>query len=301
MSASSSKAVLLALLANGGIALSKFAVYGLTHSSSMLTEAIHSVADCANQVLLFIGMHQGKKAADPRHPLGRGQAPFVASFLVALLLFSMGGLYSLVEGIHKIRHPEAPHHLGWAVGLLLFAIALEGYSMWGALQASRAERGNRPLLRFMRQSSSTELVVVLAEDFAALVGLVLALAAVLLTLATGNPVWDGIGSVAIGLVLIGVALFVGVEVTSLLMNEAPPLALRAQIRQAVAADPAVARVLNLIAVIIGSDRLMVSLKVEFKAQPSGGALVDAINALEGRLRAQFPQIQHLFVEPDQGD
>jgi cation diffusion facilitator family transporter len=301
MSASSSKAVLLALLANGGIALSKFVVYGLTHSSSMLTEAIHSVADCANQVLLFIGMHQGKKAADPRHPLGKGQAPFVASFLVALLLFSIGGLYSLVEGLLKIRHPEAPHHLGWAVGLLLFAIALEGYSMWGALQASRAERGNRPLLRFMRQSSSTELVVVLAEDFAALVGLVLALAAVLLTLATGNPVWDGIGSVAIGLVLIGVALFVGVEVTSLLLNEAPPLALRAQIREAVTEDPAVARVLNLIAVIIGSDRLMVSLKVEFKAQPSGDALVDAINALEGRLRAQFPQIQHLFVEPDQGD
>jgi cation diffusion facilitator family transporter len=301
MSASSSKAVLLALLANGGIALSKFVVYGLTHSSSMLTEAIHSVADCANQVLLFIGMHQGKKAADPRHPLGKGQAPFVASFLVALLLFSIGGLYSLVEGLLKIRHPEAPHHLGWAVGLLLFAIALEGYSMWGALQASRAERGNRPLLRFMRQSSSTELVVVLAEDFAALVGLVLALAAVLLTLATGNPVWDGIGSVAIGLVLIGVALFVGVEVTSLLLNEAPPLALRAQIREAVTADPAVARVLNLIAVIIGSDRLMVSLKVEFKALPSGDALVQAINAMEGRLRAQFPQIQHLFVEPDQGD
>jgi len=298
MSASSSKAVLLALLANGGIALSKFFVFGLTQSSSMLTEAIHSVADCANQVLLFIGMHQGKKAADPRHPLGKGQAPFVASFLVALLLFSMGGLYSTVEGIHKIRHPEAPHHLGWAVGLLVFAIGLEGYSMWGAMLASRRERGNRSLLRFMRQSSSTELVVVLAEDFAALVGLLFALAAVVLTLVTGNPIWDGVGSVAIGLVLIAVALFVGVEVTSLLLNEAPPLALRAQIREVVTEDPAVAQVLNLIAVIIGSDRLMVSLKVEFRAQPSGDALVDAINALEVRLRTRFPQIQHLFVEPD---
>ena len=298
MSASSAQAVLLALLANGGIAISKFAVYAVTGSSSLLTEAIHSTADCANQVLLFIGLSQGKKPADQRHPLGKGQAPFVASFLVALLLFSMGGLYSLVEGIHKIRHPEAPHHLGWAVVLLLFAIALEGYSMRGAILASKAERGKRSLLRFMRQSSSTELVVVLAEDFAALVGLGLALAAVLLTLATGNPAWDGVGSVAIGLLLIAVALFVGVEVTSLLLNEAPPLALRAEIRAAVAEDPAVERVLSLIAVIVGSDRLMVSLKVEFKAQPSGSALVDSINALEVRLRSRFPQIQHLFVEPD---
>jgi len=299
MSASSSKAVLLALLANGGIALSKFAVFLLTRSSAMLTEAIHSTADCANQVLLFIGMGQGRKAADARHPLGKGQAPFVASFLVALLLFSVGGLYSLVEGIHKIRHPEAPHKLGLAVGLLLFAILLEGYSMWGALQAARQERGRMPLLRFMRQSSSTELVVVLAEDFAALVGLVVALAAVLLVMVTGNPVWDGVGSVIIGLLLIAVALFVGVEVTSLLLNEAPPLALRAALREAVAEDPEVAEVLSLIAVILGHDRLMVALKVRFRDQPSGHALVAAINALEVRLRLRFPAIRHLFVEPDE--
>lgn len=298
MSASSSKAVLLALVANGGIACSKFAVFLLTRSSAMLTEAIHSTADCANQVLLFIGMQQGRKAADAKHPLGKGQAPFVASFLVALLLFSVGGLYSLVEGIHKIRHPETPHMLGWAVGLLIFAIGLEGYSMWGALKAAAIERGRTPLLRFMRQSSSTELVVVLAEDFAALVGLGVALAAVLLVMATGNPIWDGVGSVIIGLILIAVALFVGVEVTSLLLNEAPPLALRAALREAVAADPEVVGVLNLIAVVVGSDRLMVALKVRFHEKPSGQALVDAINALEGRLRARFPQIQHLFVEPD---
>lgn len=298
MSASSSNAVLLALIANGGIAVSKFGVFLLTRSSAMLTEAIHSTADCANQVLLFIGMSQGRKAADAKHPLGKGQAPFVASFLVALLLFSVGGLYSLIEGIHKIRHPEAPHMLGWAVGLLVFAILLEGYSMRGALKAADAERGRTPLLRFMRQSSSTELIVVLAEDFAALLGLVVALAAVLLTMITGNPAWDGVGSVFIGLILIGVAGFVGVEVTSLLMNEAPPLALRAALREAVASEPEVLGVLSLIAVIVGSDRLMVALKVRFKDQPSGQALVEAINALEGRLRARFPQIQHLFVEPD---
>ncbi len=298
MSASSSNAVLLALIANGGVAIAKFGVFLLTRSSAMLTEAIHSTADCANQALLFIGMSQGRKAADAKHPLGKGQAPFVASFLVALLLFSVGGLYSLMEGIHKIRHPEAPHMLGWAVGILVFAILLEGYSMWGALKAADAERGRTPLLRFMRQSSSTELIVVLAEDFAALLGLAIALAAVLLTMITGDPVWDGVGSVLIGLILIGVAGFVGVEVTSLLMNEAPPLALRAALREAVAAEPEVLGVLSLIAVVVGSDRLMVALKVRFKDQPSGQALVDAINALEGRLRARFPQIQHLFVEPD---
>lgn len=299
MSSESARAITLALIANGGIAVSKFAVFLLTGSSSLLTEAIHSTADCANQVLLFIGLRQGRKPADPRHPLGLGQAPFVASFLVALLLFSVGGLYSLVEGLHKIRHPEQPHHLSWAILLLLVAIALEGWSLRGALRAAGPERRGRSLLRYMRQSSSTELVVVLAEDIAALLGLVFALAAVLLTLATGNPVWDGFGSVAIGLLLIAVAAFVGVEVTSLLMNEAPPLALRAAIRAAVDEDPAVDHVLNLVAVIVGSNRLMVALQVKFHDQPSGTALVAAINSLERNLHQRFPQIQHLFVEPDE--
>ena len=299
MSSGSTRAVALALAANGGIAISKFGVFLLTGSSSLLTEAIHSTADCANQVLLVLGMRQGAKPASPRHPLGHGQAPFVASFLVALLLFSMGGLYSLVEGIHKIRHPEQPHHLGWAVGLLLFAIALEGWSLRGALRAAEPERRGRSLLRYLRQSSRTELVVVVAEDIAALVGLVFALAAVVLTMLTGDPLWDGIGSVTIGLLLIAVAGFVGTEVTSLLMNEAPPLALRAAIRAAVDQDPAVEQVLNLVAVIVGSDRLMVALQVKFREQPSGAALVAAINSLERTLHERFPQIQHLFVEPDE--
>ncbi len=299
MSADSTRAVALALVANGGIALSKFGVYLLTGSSSLLTEAIHSTADCANQVLLFIGMRRGAKPAGPTHPLGYGQAAFVASFLVALLLFTIGGLYSLVEGLHKIRHPEQPHHLVWAVALLIFALGLEGWSLRGALRAAASERRGRSLFRYMRQSSRTELVVVLAEDLAALVGLVLALGAVLLTMATGNGVWDGVGSVAIGLLLIAVAAFVGAEVTSLLMNEAPPLALRAAIRAAVDEDPAVEHVLNLVAVIVGSERLMVALQVQFRDQPSGTALVAAINALERRLHQQFPQIQHLFVEPDE--
>lgn len=299
MSTGSTRAVFLAMAANGGIAVSKFGVFLLTGSSSLLTEAIHSFADCANQVLLFIGMRQGARPAGPKHPLGHGQAPFVASFLVALLLFSVGGLYSLVEGLHKIRHPEQPHHLGWAVALLLFAILLEGWSLRGALQAAESERRGRSLFRYLRQSSSTELVVVLAEDLAALLGLVFALTAVVLILLTGNPVWDGVGSLAIGLLLIAVAVFVGTEVTSLLLNEAPPLALRAAIRAAVAEHPTVERVLNLVAVIVGSERLMVALQVQFREQPSGTALVAVINALERDLKQRFPQIQHLFVEPDQ--
>ena len=299
MSTGTTRAVALALTANGAIALSKFGVFLVTGSSSLLTEAIHSTADCANQVLLFVGLRQGARPPTARHPLGHGQAAFVASFLVALLLFSMGGLYSLVEGIHKIRHPEQPHHLAWAVALLIIAVLLEGWSLRGALQAAKSERRGRSLIRYLRQSSSTELVVVLAEDIAALLGLVFALTAVLLTLFTGNPVWDGIGSVAIGLLLIAVAGFVGVEVTSLLLNEAPPLALRAEIRAAVSEDPAVDRVLNLVAVIVGSDRLMVALQVKFRNQPSGAALVEAINALERDLHNRFSQIQHLFVEPDE--
>jgi cation diffusion facilitator family transporter len=300
MSSGSTRALTLAFLANGGIALAKAAVFLVTGSSSLLTEAIHSVADCANQALLFLGMRQGAKPATAKHPLGHGQASFVASFLVALLLFSVGGLYSLVEGFHKVRHPEQPHHLGWAVGLLVFAILLEGWSLRGALQAAQPDRQGRSLLRYMRQSSSTELVVVLAEDIAALLGLVLALAAVLLTLWTGDARWDGIGSMAIGLLLIAVAGFVALEVTSLLMNEAPPLALRAAIRMAVEEDATVERVLNLVAVVVGNDRIMVALQVTFREQPSGSALVEAINGLERDLRQRFPQIQHLFVEPDHG-
>lgn len=298
MSATTSKALALSLAANIGIAIAKFLVFGFTRSSAMLTEAIHSVADCGNQMLLFGGMKLAQRPATPKFPLGRGQAAFVASFLVALLLFTVGGAYSVMEGLHKIRHPEAPHHLAWAIGLLVFAFILESISLRGALQAAKAERGNRSLIRYLRQSSATELVVVLAEDAAALVGLVLAFLAVLLTLITGNPVWDGIGSLLIGLLLIGVALFVGAEVSSLLMNEAPPLGLRAAIRSAVDDDPEVEATLNLIAVVIGSERLMVALKIRFKDQPSGQALIEAINALEARLKRAFPQIQHLFVEPD---
>ncbi len=298
MSASSSRALALSLGANLGIALAKFGVFALTRSAALLTEAIHSTADCGNQVLLFLGIRQAGKPPTSRHPLGQGQAAFVASFLVALLLFTVGGLYSVVEGLHKIRHPEAPHHLGWAVALLLFALLLEGVSLAGALKAAREERGRRPLLRYLRESSRTELVVVLAEDAAALLGLALALAAVLLTLLTGNPLWDGLGSLAIGMLLIAVAAFVGREVASLLMNEAPPLGLRAALRAAVDGNPAVEATLHLIAVSVGSERLMVALKVRFRDMPSGTALVEAINALERDLRARFPQIQHLFVEPD---
>jgi len=262
------------------------------------TVAVHSTADCGNQVLLFLGMKQAQRPPTSRHPLGRGQAAFVASFLVALLLFTVGGLYSVVEGIHKIRHPEHPHHLGWAVALLLFARVLEAISMAGAMKAAKAEQGRRSLYRYMKESSATELVVVLAEDAAALLGLVIALSAVLLVWMTGNPVWDGLGSLLIGLLLIAVAIFVGREVTSLLLNEAPPMLLRARIRAFVMEEPDVERVLNLIAVVIGSDQLMVSLQVQFKNQVDGDALVDAINGLEKRLKEAFPQIRHLFVEPD---
>lgn len=298
MSSASTRALALSLGANSGIALAKFGVAAFTRSASMLTEAVHSTADCGNQLLLFMGMMQAQKAPTAQHPLGRGQAAFVASFLVALLLFSVGGVYSVVEGVHKMRHPEHPHHLGWAVGLLLFAILLEAISMAGAMRAARAEQGRRSLYRYMKESSATELVVVLAEDAAALLGLGIALSAVLLVWMTGNPVWDGLGSLLIGLLLITVAIFVGREVTSLLLNEAPPMLLRARIRAFVMEEPEVERVLNLIAVVIGSDQLMVSLQVQFKNQIDGDALVAVINGLEKRLKAAFPQIRHLFVEPD---
>jgi len=298
MSASSSKALALSLGANLGIAVSKFVVFALTGSASMLTEAIHSTADCGNQALLFLGMKQAQKPPTARFPLGRGQAAFVASFLVALLLFSVGGLFSVVEGIHKIRHPETPHGLWWAIGLLLFAVLLEGMSLLGALKACRAERGRRGILRYMKESSSTELVVVLAEDIAALAGLSLALVAVILTMLTGNPIWDGVGSLCIGLILIAVAVFVGVEVTGLLLNEAAPIRVRQALRLEILEDPQVDRILQLVTVVVGSDQLMVALRVRFQDQVTDDGLMETSNRLEARLKDKFPQIRFLFVEPD---
>src|SRR5258705_4711214 len=218
--ASGTRAIIAALAANLGIALTKFVAFLLTGSSSMLAEAIHSVADSGNQALLLLGGKRARREATPQHPFGFGRERYVYAFIVSIVLFSVGGLFALYEGYHKLSHPEAITEWQWVpIVVLLIAIGLESYSFRTAIQESNKLRGTSTWVQFIRRSRVPELPVVLLEDFAALIGLVFALFGVSLTLATGNGVWDGIGTVLIGLLLVCVAIILAIETKSLLIGE----------------------------------------------------------------------------------
>lgn len=292
--------ILFALGANLAIALAKTAGAVFTASSSMLAEAIHSWADCTNQLLLLWGMREARRAPDAEHPLGYGRAIYFWSFIVALMLFSLGGMFSVYEGWHKWQHPQGLEHAGWAAGVLLFAVVAESFSLAGCLRDIRAERGELNLWRWFRQSRRSELIVVLGEDVAALSGLALALAFVTLTLLTGNPLWDAVGSIAIGALLIAVAWLVGMEVKALLMGQsAHPDAVQAMHRH-LRAQPEVAEVFNLITQQLG-DQIMVSVKARMQPTGSETGLIEAINRVEARFRAAFPAVGWMFFEPDLHD
>jgi cation diffusion facilitator family transporter len=292
--------IFFALGANLAIALAKTAGAVFTASSSMLAEAIHSWADCTNQLLLLWGMREARRAPDAEHPLGYGRAIYFWSFIVALMLFSLGGMFSVYEGWHKWQHPRALEHADWAAGILLFAVAAESFSLAGGLRDIRTERGEQSLWRWFRQSRRSELIVVLGEDVAALGGLALALVFVTLTLVTGNPLWDAVGSMVIGALLIAVAWLVGMEVKALLMGQsAHPDAVQAMHRH-LREQPEVAEVFNLITQQLG-DRIMVSVKARMQPTGSEAGLIEAINRVEARFRAAFPAVGWMFFEPDLRD
>ena len=265
----------------------------------MLAEAIHSYADSGNQLLLLLGMRQAKRPPSADYPLGWGKAVFFWSFIVALVLFSLGGLFSLYEGWHKLKHPEEVSYPWVAVGILVFGLAAEAVSMRACLQEVNKVRGDRTVWRWFRESRQSELVVILGEDFAALVGLALALIAVLLTMATGNPMWDGLGSMWIGVVLIGVAAGIGKEIKGLLIGQsADPLTVE-RLRRFVEAREGVDTVYRVLTLQLGTS-LMVSCKVKIRAS-TAAQLVSRINEVEAALRIEFPEIQWLFFEPDVAD
>jgi cation diffusion facilitator family transporter len=291
------KAVIAALGANLGIAVIKFVAFAITGSSSMLAEGVHSVVDSGNQGLLLIGGKRAQRRADTEHPFGYGRDRYVYGFLVALMLFSLGGLFALYEGIEKIRHP---HHLESAVVaivVLLVAIGLESFSLRTAIKESRHHKGNDSWVAFIRHAKSPELPVVLLEDVAALTGLVFAFLGVGLTLATDEPVWDGIGTSAIGVLLIAVAVVLMIETKSLLLGEsAAPVQVRA-IETALVGD-GVARVIHLKTMHLGPDELLVGAKI---AMPPGTPLDEvaaAIDAAETRVRAAVPSARVIYLEPD---
>jgi len=298
--ADSIKTIFYALGANFLIFVAKLVAAIITGSGAMTAEAVHSLADCGNQGLLLIGMKSAKKPPSPEYPLGHGKAIYFWSFLVALLLFSVGGAFSLYEGMHKLMHPE-PLNWPWiAVGVLAFGIVAESVSMWGCLREVNKVRGTRSLWRWFRESRQSELIVIFGEDLAALLGLVVALGAVVLTMLTGNPLFDAFGTLAIGVLLVVIAFFIAVEVKALLIGQSVEPEVREAILAFVLQQPDVVQVFNLITLQLGPD-VMVAIKAEMNGDLSGRGMVDAINAVERGLKENFPQIRRLFFEPDVAD
>jgi len=292
------KAVLAALAANLGIALAKFVAFLFTGSSSMLAESIHSVADSGNQGLLLLGQRQSARPADEDHPFGFGRSRYIAGFLVGIVLFSVGGLFSVYEGIEKLRHP---HHLESglvAIVVLVVAIILESFSFRTAIHESRHHKGDVSWWQFIREARAPELPVVLLEDFAALIGLVFALAGVGLTLLTDDPIWDGAGTLAIGVLLLVVALVVAIESYSMLVGEAATPAVVAAIRAALTSAPAVTAVIHMRTLHLGPDELLVAAKIGLDEGLTVAEVAAAIDEAERRLRAATSTTCRVYLEPD---
>ena len=295
--ADSLKTIFYALGANFAIFVAKLTAAIVTGSGAMTAEAVHSLADCGNQLLLLLGMKSARAPATPEHPLGHGKAIYFWSFLVALMLFSVGGAYSLYEGWHKLHNPEPLRRAWIAIAVLTFGVAAESVSMWGCLREVNKARGKRGLWRWFRDSRQSELIVIFGEDLAALLGLAFALVAILLTVITGNPLFDAIGTLAIGVLLVVVAIFIAVEVKALLIGQSVDPELRDRIKTFIEARPEVARVFNLITLQLGPD-VMIAIKAEMRRDATALDMVNAINAVERALKAEFPEIRWSFFEPD---
>jgi len=297
--ADSTRAIIFALGANFAIAVAKGVAAFFTGSSAMLAETVHSLADCGNQMLLLLGLRQSKRPASPDYPLGYGKAIYFWSFLVAVMLFTVGGVYSLYEGTHKLQHPESldAGKLWWAVGVLVFAIAAESVSMRACLVEVNKARSGRSLWRWFRESRQAELVVIFGEDLAALLGLVFALCAVLLTIATGNPTWDAIGTLTIGVLLIVVAVFVAIEVKAMLIGQSADPELQSQIKTFYEGREEIDRVISLITLQLGND-VMVSLQASLQQAGDVAQLLADIDRMEQALKHQFPVVRWSFFEPE---
>jgi cation diffusion facilitator family transporter len=297
---SSAKAILYAFFANLGIALAKLGAAIYTHSGSMLAESIHSFADCGNQVLLFLGLRQAQRPPDAKYPLGYGKITYFWSFVVALLLFSMGGLFSIYEGWHKLDAHEELNKPWVALTVLAVSIGLEFVSLLGCLREIAKLRKEKSLGQWLRHTRNGELVVVLGEDIAALVGLVLAFAFVGLATITGNVIFDAIGSITIGVVLVCVSVFIAIRIKGLLVGRSAEDDLQAALRAEVAGDPNIEALLNAITLQLGPD-VMLALKLKMKPGLTLETAVETINALERRIKAKFPEVAWCFVEPDVAD
>ena len=295
----SRKAIFAAFFANLGIAISKFIGFLITGSASLLAETIHSAADTGNQLLLFLGGQRARKSATPEHPFGYGRERYFWSFAVALVLFSMGGMFALYEGIQKFRDPHDVENLGVAIGILVLAIALESFSLRTAVkEANHVRQPGTNWWRFIRGTKQSELPVVLLEDVGALVGLVFALTGVLMAHQTGDARWDAVGSISIGLLLIVIAIILVVEMKSLLIGESASADMRQAIIAAIESSEYVDSLIHIRTEHIGPDEILVGAKVEYSSSLSLVRLVAAIDSTEHAIRAAVPAATVIYLEPD---
>ncbi len=297
---STARAILYAFIANFGIAIAKSWAAWLTGSGSMLAEAIHSYADTGNQVLLYLGLKQSQRPADSEHPLGYGKLSYFWSFIVALLLFSLGGLFSIYEGMHKLSHPEPLTQVWIAIIVLVIAIFLEAGSLIGCLREIRLVRGERPFREWLKHTRNSELVVVLGEDIGAQVGLVLALAFLVMAWATGNPVYDAIGSMCIGGVLIVISVFIAWRIKALLVGRSADPEIQDAIEAILAEQDSIERVFKTITVQFGPDTMLAA-KIKIHSGVDIDTAVASINELERKLRERIPKLRWCFIEPDVAD
>ncbi|MFD7442457.1 cation diffusion facilitator family transporter [Streptomyces sp. NPDC059909] len=299
MSASGgTKAIVAALAANLAIAVAKFVAFLFSGSSSMLAESVHSVADSGNQGLLLLGGKKAQREATPQHPFGYGRERYIYAFLVSIVLFSVGGMFAIYEGYEKITHPHEIKDWYWPIGVLVFAIIAESFSFRTAIKESNPLRAGRSWKEFVRHAKAPELPVVLLEDLGALVGLILALFGVGLALLTGNGVWDGIGTVCIGVLLVLIALVLAAETKSLLLGEAAGAEDAEKIQAAVVDGSTVTRIIHMRTLHIGPEELLVAAKVAVRHDNTAAQVADAINAAEDRIRAAVPIARVIYLEPD---
>ncbi|WBB64865.1 cation diffusion facilitator family transporter [Micromonospora sp. WMMD812] len=293
------KAIVAALLANIGIAVTKFLAFALTGSSSMLAESIHSVADSGNQGLLLLGGKRAKREATPQHPFGYGRERYIYAFIVSIVLFSVGGLFALYEAYHKWHDPHGIDNYQWVpVTVLVIAIILESFSFRTAIKESNHVRGNQSWVKFIRRAKAPELPVVLLEDFGALLGLIFALFGVGMTLATGNGEWDALGTAMIGVLLVTIAVVLAIETKSLLLGEGAESHDLAAIERAVTDGPEVERIIHMKTLYLGPEELMVAAKVAVAPCDSAEELARGINVVEARIRSAVPIARVIYLEPD---
>ena len=295
---SSKSVILAAFVANLFIAVVKFAVAFLTASSAILAEAIHSTADTLNQVLLFVGIKKAAKKADELHPFGFSGEAYFWSFIVAIILFTTGAIFSIYEGIHKLRHPAPVNHIQYARLVLVVAIIAEFFSLRIAFKKINIERGQAGIVTYLRQSKKAELIVVFLEDSAALIGLAIALAALLLEHFTGIFFFDGLASILIGILLAVTALFMGNETKSLLLGESADPAMLRKIRTLLLKEDSIARVIHIRSLHLGAEDILLAVKAEFNEHLNIQQICVLINGLEKDIRAQFPAVNKIFIEPD---